>query len=112
MSELNRIIDSELRIGILENVVDLMMEKNSNIIKFTKEELDAIDSKVIERLQKKYPDEDVQLRSVSIFKTMKNNRIYELLMHIGSELCNFSHEWSDELKKEFNSVSSYLKHND
>jgi len=50
-----KVLNSELRIGVLENIIDLLLTKNPTLVKFTKEELDMITEKVVERLQSKYP---------------------------------------------------------
>ena len=40
---------------------------------------------------------------------MTDKRIYDLIMKLGSELTHHDHQWSNELKREFTSVSSYFK---
>lgn len=38
---------------------------------------------------------------------MKNSEIYELIMELGT-LINNKHQWSQELRKKFEKVTSYL----
>jgi len=54
-----RVLNNELRIGVLENIIDLLLTKNPTLVKFTKEELDTITEKVVERLQSKYPNNKI-----------------------------------------------------
>lgn len=54
-----RVVNNELRIGVLENIIDLILTRNPTLVKFTKEELDVITDKVVERLQSKYPNNKI-----------------------------------------------------
>lgn len=59
--EFTQILDNEFRIGVLESVIDLLISKNPALTAFTKEDLDLINFRVTERLQKKYPNSGIQL---------------------------------------------------
>lgn len=39
---------------------------------------------------------------------MENKRIYDLIMELGTKLADYSHQWSNELRKEFERVTSHL----
>lgn len=58
-----QILDNEFRIGVLENVIDLLLSKNPELAKFTLEDLDNINRKVTERLQLKYPGSGIKLNN-------------------------------------------------
>ncbi|MCT3690407.1 hypothetical protein HZP84_03180 [Elizabethkingia anophelis] len=37
-----------------------------------------------------------------------NKEIHDLIMELGSELADHDHQWSNELRKKFEDVTSYL----
>lgn len=39
---------------------------------------------------------------------MDNKRIFELIQKLGIELVDYDHVWTDELKEEYEEVTTYL----
>lgn len=39
---------------------------------------------------------------------MNNKRIFELIQKLGIELTNYDHIWTNELRKEYEEVTTYL----
>lgn len=39
---------------------------------------------------------------------MDNKRIFELIQKLGVELTDYGHIWTDELKEEYEEVTTYL----
>jgi hypothetical protein len=57
-----QILDNEFRIGVLENVLDLLLRKNPNLIGFTAQELENIREQVANTLKKKYPNSGIEYK--------------------------------------------------
>ena len=56
-----QIVLNEFRIGVLENIIDLLIAKNPDLHKISKEDLDLINKRVELELQKKYPYSGIQI---------------------------------------------------
>lgn len=55
-----QIIENEFRIGVLEKLLEYILDRNTNIIKPTDEMVNEIRNSVIEVLKKKYPNSGIE----------------------------------------------------
>ncbi|MNE83613.1 hypothetical protein D3C80_1804410 [compost metagenome] len=60
--DISQILDNEFRIGVLENVIDLLVRKNSAMRGFTQREIDDIRISVANSLKVKYPNSGIEYR--------------------------------------------------
>ncbi|MNT87273.1 hypothetical protein D3C72_2276700 [compost metagenome] len=60
--DISQILDNEFRIGVLENVIDLLVRKNSAMQGFTQREIDDIRISVANSLKVKYPNSGIEYR--------------------------------------------------
>ena len=60
--DISQILDNEFRIGVLENVIDLLMRKNPTLIGFTQQEIDGIREQVANNLKRKYPNSGIEYK--------------------------------------------------
>jgi len=56
----DQVLHNEWRIGVLESLFDKLIQKHPNL-RFTKEEIDEINVKVVKDMQKKYPKSGIEL---------------------------------------------------
>lgn len=60
--DISQILDNEFRIGVLENIIDLLIRKNPNLIGFTQPEVESIREQVATTLKRKYPNSGIEYK--------------------------------------------------
>lgn len=58
----NQTLENEFRIGVLERLLENVLNSNSGIIKPTQIQLDQIRKQVVQQLQKKYPNSGIDFK--------------------------------------------------
>lgn len=56
----SQILDNEFRIGVLEKLLEFILNNNPNIVKPTEENINDIRNAAIEVLKKKYPNSGIE----------------------------------------------------
>ncbi|WP_370425273.1 hypothetical protein [Tenacibaculum dicentrarchi] len=59
----SQILDNEFRLGVLERLLEGMLNANPNLKKPTTEELQNIRKQVIDELKKKYPNSGIEFKN-------------------------------------------------
>jgi hypothetical protein len=59
----NQILDNEFRLGVLERLLEGMLNANPNLKKPTANELQDIRKQVIGELKKKYPNSGIEFKN-------------------------------------------------
>lgn len=57
-----QILDNEFRVGVLENLLQAILNRNQNLNLPSKEDVDQIRRNVMEGLKKKYPNSGIGLK--------------------------------------------------
>lgn len=60
--DISQILDNEFRIGVLENVIDLLIRKNPTLRGFTQQEIEGIREQVANNLKRKYPNSGIEYK--------------------------------------------------
>jgi hypothetical protein len=60
--DISQILDNEFRIGVLENVIDLLIRKNPSLTGFTQQEIEGIREQVANNLKRKYPNSGIEYK--------------------------------------------------
>ncbi len=60
--DISQILDNEFRIGVLENVIDLLIRKNPTLTGFTQQEIEGIREQVANNLKRKYPNSGIEYK--------------------------------------------------
>ncbi|MCT4698230.1 hypothetical protein [Tenacibaculum haliotis] len=59
----NQILDNEFRLGVLERLLEGMLNANPNLKKPTADDLQNIRKQVVEELKKKYPNSGIEFKN-------------------------------------------------
>lgn len=62
--DLSQILENEFRIGVLENIIDSLIKKNTNLNGFTQHEIEEIREQVANNLKRKYPNSGIEYRKL------------------------------------------------
>ena len=57
-----QILDNEFRIGVLERVIDLLLQKNPTLNGLSIEEIESMREAVANNLKKKYPNSGIEYK--------------------------------------------------
>jgi hypothetical protein len=60
----NQILDNEFRIGVLERLLEAVLNSNPDLKKPSVEDIEQIRIKVVENLKKKYPKSGIEFKKV------------------------------------------------
>ena len=60
--DISQILDNEFRIGVLENIIDLLIRKNPELKGFTQIEVESIREQVANTLKNKYPNSGIEYK--------------------------------------------------
>ncbi len=60
--DISQILDNEFRIGVLENIIDLLIRKNPELKEFTQIEVESIREQVANTLKNKYPNSGIEYK--------------------------------------------------
>ena len=60
--DISQIVDNEFRIGVLENIIDLLIRKNPELKGFTQIEVESIREQVANTLKNKYPNSGIEYK--------------------------------------------------
>ena len=56
-------LDNEFRLGVLERLLEQVVNNNPNLIKPNQEQLNQIRRDVVQQLQQKYPNSGIELKN-------------------------------------------------
>ncbi len=60
--DISQILENEFRIGVLETVFDLLMQKNPTLTGITQQEIEGIREQVANKLKHKYPNSGIEYK--------------------------------------------------
>jgi hypothetical protein len=58
----NQTLENEFRLGVIERLLEMVLNSNPNLKKPTQKELGRIRQEVVQQLQKKYPNSGIEFK--------------------------------------------------
>ena len=58
----NQTLENEFRLGVIERLLEMVLNSNPNLKKPTQKELGLIRQEVVQQLQKKYPNSGIEFK--------------------------------------------------
>lgn len=59
--DISQVLENEYKIGVLEKLLEYLLQNNSTLVKPTPEQINQMRVEVVENLKKKYPNSGISL---------------------------------------------------